>query len=213
MKNSIQFLLCILPILGMSQSAHFDQVNAIKISPAEFGNAQFEISYERYFGDRSSSLIILPSIFLKEDIRESKEGYQLGAQYRVYLSHVRNDEKSVFLGFHNIGLYAGVYAQYLDYTEDYQFSWWNDKLGESFTQSMTKDVNATEGGAIIGVQIDITKKILIDFYIGGGVRYSDFTDTKIDVVDPNYYYEDVSVFDPEYKGVKPKIGLQLGFMF
>lgn len=213
MKNLIQFLLYILPTLGMSQSAHFDQTNAIKISPAEFGNAQFEISYERYFGDRSSSLIILPSIFLKEDIRESKEGYQLSAQYRVYLSHIRSDEKSVFLGFHNIGLYAGVYVQYLNYNEDYQLSWWDDENSESYTQTMTKDVSATEGGAILGVQIDLTKKILLDFYIGGGVRYSDFTDTKTAVVDPNYYFENVSVFDPEYKGVKPKVGFQIGFLF
>ena len=213
MKNTILYILILLPILGFGQTTHFDQKNAIKISPFEFGKAQFEMSYERYFGDRSSSIILMPSIFLKENMRESKEGFQLGAQYRVYLSHIRSDEKSVFLGFHNIGLYAGVYAQYLDYSEDYLYSWWDNETMESYTETMTKDVSATEGGALIGVQFDITKKILIDFYIGGGIRYSDTTDTITEVVDPNNYYEDVSVFDPEYKGVKPRIGFQLGFMF
>jgi|GEM_PF-5616119 len=121
MKSTLVFLAFIIPLFGIGQSAHFDQMNAIKISPAEFGNAQFEMTYERYFGDRTSSLILMPSIFLKDDVRQSKEGYQLGAQYRVYLSHLRSDEKSVFLGLHNVGLYAGVYAQYLDYSEDYQF--------------------------------------------------------------------------------------------
>jgi len=200
-------------MLGMSQSSHFDQLNAIKISPAEFGNAQFEMSYERYFGERTSSLTIMPSIFLKDDVKESKEGYQVGVQYRVYLSHVRSDQNSVFLGFHNLGLYAGIYAQYLDYKEDYQFYSWNNETNESVILDLAKDVNSTEGGAIIGVQFDVTKKILIDFYIGGGVRYSDFTDTKNGIVDPNIHYEEVSVFDPEYKGVKPKVGFQLGFMF
>ena len=213
MKNILQIIIILLPFFASSQTAQFDQVNAIKISPFELGNAQFEMTYERYFGDRSSSLILMPSIFLKDDIRESKEGYQFGAQYRVYLSHVRSDEKFVFLGFHNIGLYAGVYALYLDYKEDYQFSWWDNEMNESITLDMRKDVNGTEGGAIIGIQLDVTKKILIDFYIGGGVRYSDFTDTKSEIVDPSVYFEDVSVFDPEYKGVKPKIGFQLGFMF
>ena len=213
MKYLFPLIIILLPFFGIGQSTHFDQTNAIKISPVEFGNAQFEMAYERYFGDRSSSLVLLPSIFLKDDVRESKEGYQLGAQYRVYLSHVRSDEKSVFLGFHNIGLYAGVYAQYLDYTEDYQFSWWDNEKNESITLEMRKDVKSTEGGAFLGLQLDVTKKILIDFYIGGGVRYSDFTDTKTELVDPNNYFEDVSVFDPEYKGVKPKFGLQLGFMF
>ncbi len=213
MKIILQFLIILIPFCANSQSDHFDQKNAIKISPVEFSRAQFEMSYERYFGDRSSSLVLLPSIYLKDDIMESKEGFQLGAQYRFYLSHVRSDEKSVFLGFHNVGLYTGVYAQYLDYTEDYQFYWWDMEKMESVTLGMTKDVTSVEGGAIIGVQIDITKKILIDFYIGGGVKYSDLTDTKTDIINPNDYYEDVSVFDPEYKGVKPKLGFQLGFLF
>ena len=213
MKKFILLLVVLMPSVCIAQSGHFDQKNAIKISPAELGAAQFEMAYERYFGDRSSSLVLMPSIFLKDDIRESKEGYQIGAQYRVYLSHLRSDEQSVFLGLHNVGLYAGVYGQYLAYSETYQFSWWDNELNESITTEFQKDVNATEGGAILGVQFDITRKILIDFYIGGGVRYSDFTDTKEGIVDPDHYYDEVSVFDPEYKGVKPRIGFQLGFLF
>ncbi|MFT4534508.1 MAG: hypothetical protein ACJA1A_001684 [Saprospiraceae bacterium] len=69
MKNLIHIIIT-LPFFASSQSAQFDQVNAIKISPVELGNAQFEMTYERCFGDRSSSLVILPSIFLKDDIRE-----------------------------------------------------------------------------------------------------------------------------------------------
>lgn len=213
MKSILTLLSIILPLLCVSQSTHFDQRNALKISPVEFGNAQFEMSYERYFGDRSSSLILAPSIFLKEDARESKEGYQLAAQYRVYLSHIRSDQRAVFMGLYNVGFYAGVYAQYLDYKEDYQYSYWDNDLGESKTTDVTKKVSATEGGALLGVQFDITNKILIDFYIGGGVRYSDYTNTRDEIVSPDEYYDDVSVFDPEYKGVKPKIGFQLGFMF
>ncbi len=213
MKHKLLILILLLPIIGIGQLTHFDQKSAIKISPFELGNAQFEMAYERYFSGRSSSFIILPSIFLKDDLRQSKEGYQLGIQYRFYLSHLRADEKSVFLGLHNVGLYTGIYAQYLDYSEDYQFSWWDNDKNESITKDVNKTVNAAEGGAIIGVQFDITRKILIDFYIGGGVRYSDFTDTKTDLIDQDDYYDEVGVFDPEYKGVKPKIGFQLGFMF
>jgi hypothetical protein len=213
MKHSLYILLFLLPFFGISQENHFDQQNAIKISPFEFGQAQFEMAYERYFGDRSSSIMILPSIYLKDDLKESKTGFQIGAQYRVFLSHLRSDQKRVFLGLYNIGFYAGVYAQYLDYEEDYQFTWWDNSKGESFTDNFTKDISSTEGGAILGVQFDITNRILIDFYVGGGIRYSSFTDTRTEVVDPSDYHDDVWVFDPEYKGVKPKIGFQIGFMF
>ncbi|MDF1697995.1 MAG: hypothetical protein P1U56_19260 [Saprospiraceae bacterium] len=198
---------------GFGQSDHFSNRNALKISPVEFGKAQFEVSYEHYFGDRSSSFSISPSVILKENNQESIEGFQIGAQYRFYLSHVRKDERRVFLGFHNIGLYTGLYGQYLDYKEDYQYMWYDNQQGEPMSGEFTKDVTAMEGGAIIGVQIDITNRILLDFFVGGGIRYSDYVDTREAVVNPGDYYNEPGIFDPEYQGVKPKIGFQLGILF
>ncbi len=202
-----------MPSVLFCQSDHFSNKNAIKISPVEFSKAEFQLSYERYLGDRSSSIVISPSFILKENSFESKEGFQIEAQYRFYLSHLRSDSRSVFLGFHNIGLYTGLYARYLDYQEDYQFMWYDNESSTSFSEEFTKDISATEGGAIIGVQIDITRRILLDFFVGGGIRYTDFTDTKEEVVGQEYFYEEYGVFDPEYKGVKPRLGFQIGVFF
>jgi hypothetical protein len=213
MKKILLIIVIFLPALMFGQSDHFSNRNAIKISPVEFGKAEFQIAYERYFGDRSSSITISPSIILKENNYESKEGFQIGGQYRIFLSHIKSDSRRIFLGFHNIGVYTGLYAQYQDYKEDYKSNWWDMATDMQSNGEFTKKISATEGGAIIGVQIDITKRILIDFFVGGGVRYSDITDSKDGVVDENQYYEDYSVFDPEYKGVKPKIGFQLGVLF
>lgn len=213
MKKILLIVAIVFPALLFGQSDHFSQKNAIKISPVEFGKAEFQIAYERYFGDRSSSFTISPSFILKENNFESIEGFQIGGQYRVFLTHLRSDSKSVFLGFHNIGLYTGLYAQYQDYKNDYKFTWWDMMTNVEQNRDFTKKVSAIEGGAIIGVQIDITKRILLDFYVGGGIRYTDFTDSKDGVVEENYYYEEYGVFDPEYKGVKPRIGFQLGVMF
>jgi len=213
MKNYLLLIALFLPAFLLAQSDHFANRNALKISPVEFSKAEFQISYERYFGDRSSSLMISPSFILKENNVESIEGFQVEGQYRIYLSHLRSDNRNVFLGFHNIGLYTGVYLRYMDYQEDYQFMWYDNNLGIPYTDEFTKEVTATEGGAIIGVQIDITKRILLDFFVGGGIRYTDFVDTKEPVVGQEYYYEDYGVFDPEYKGVKPRIGFQLGVLF
>lgn len=203
----------VFPVFLFGQSDHFNNKNAVKISPVEFSKAEFQIAFERYFGDRSSSITISPSIILKENNFESIEGFQIGGQYRIFLSHLRSDSRSVFLGFHNIGLYTGLYAQYQDYKKDYKFTWWEMGTNVEQNQEFTKKVSAIEGGAIIGVQIDVTKRILIDFYVGGGIRYSDFTDSKDGVVDESYYYEEYGAFDPEYKGVKPRIGFQLGVLF
>lgn len=213
MRNILVFICILMATTVIGQSDHFAMRNALKISPVEFGKAQFELSYERYFGDRNSSLIINPSFFLKENNQESIEGVQIGAQYRIYLSHVRSDQRDVFLGFHNIGLYTGLYGHYLDYKEDYQYSWWNMEQNTQESGEFTKDITAMEGGALIGVQIDITNRILLDFYVGGGIRYTDVMDSKDGVVDEDYYYDESGIFDPEYQGVKPRIGFQLGVLF
>ena len=211
LKNIFLILAFILPTFAIGQSGHFNKKNAIKISPIEFGQAEFQVSYERYFGDRSSSLTISPSFILKENIRESKEGFQIEGQYRIYLTHLRSDDIDVFLGFHNVGLYTGLYARYLNYNEDYLFMWYENNTENS--AEFRKELSATEGGALLGIQIDITKRILIDFFVGGGIRYTELTDSKDGVVDQNYYYGEYGVFDPEYKGVKPKLGLQIGILF
>jgi len=202
-----------MPIFVFAQSDHFDQRSAIRTSPVEFGKAEFHIGYEYYFANRNSSILIMPSVILKDTPQEVKEGFQLESQMRFYLSHLRSDERDVFLGMYNIGLFAGVYAKYTNYNEEYEFSWWNEVDQTSVTDRFEKSVNAGEGGILIGLQLDVTKRILIDFHVGGGIRYPKTTDTKDGVVPPDYYYEDDSVFDIGYKGVKPKVGFQLGFMF
>ena len=57
-------------------------------------------------------------------------------------------------------------------------------------RKFTKDITAVEGGALIGVQIDITKRIFLDFFVGGGIRYTDFADTKDGVIGIEDYYEE-----------------------
>jgi len=213
MKNVILLFTFLLPAVLFCQSDVFINKNALKISPFEFGKAEFQISYERYFGDRSSSITISPSFILKENSIETKEGIQIEAQYRIYLSHLRGENRNVFLGFHNIGLYTGLYARYLDYKEDYQLMWYDNMSGTAYTGDFTKEVSAPEGGALIGVQIDITNRILLDFFVGGGIRYSDISDSKVGVVPEDYFYEEYGVFDSEYKGVKPRIGFQIGVFF
>ena len=212
MKNTIITILMMIPFLLMAQEGHFGYNNAVKISPVELGNAEFQMSYEKYFGERTSSIMISPSFILKEEGQESKKGWQIMGQYRFYLTHIRKDQQSTFLGLHNVGFYTGLYGQYLDYDEDYISGYWDEKTQLYITDIFDKKINAYEGGAIIGMQIDVTPRIILDFYIGGGIRYTEIEDNR---TDPNNYdyYESYSVFDVEYKGVKPRIGFQIGISF
>ncbi|NNL92208.1 MAG: hypothetical protein HKO66_08255, partial [Saprospiraceae bacterium] len=176
----------------------------------EFGSAEFQISYEKYFGERNSSFSFTPSLILKENFEETKSGYQLMGQYRIFLSHLRSDEGKAILGFYNIGIYGGLYGLYFDYEEDYRHGWYNNETGMFETGKFHKDIKSIEAGLMFGFQVDITERILIDFQVGGGIRDTDLEDTRAYNEEDYFYYD---VFDPEYKGVKPKLGLQIGFTF
>ena len=193
-------------------SDFFKYNNAIKISPIEFGSAEFKMSYEHYFGVRKSSISIIPSVILKDNFDESKSGVQVMGQYRVFLSHLRSDEGKSILGFYNIAFYGGVYSLYLNQNEDYRYGVHNPVTNEYDNLEFHKDITAFEGGALVGMQVDITNRIVLDMYVGGGIRQTDLVDTRDETeTQPDYYY--YGVFDPEYKGVKPNLGLQIGFTF
>jgi len=199
---------------GQENTSHFTNQNALKVSPFALGKATFQVSYERFFMNRRSSLFIAPSVIIKETNDQSKTGWELMGQYRLFLTHVRKDEQPTFLGVHNYGFYTGLYGLYFISTEDYMVNYWDNTDGIQKHEKSTRDIDATEGGVLLGIQVDITPRILIDFYVGGGIRNTDVMDSFLDDNPPtDYYYADYGVFDPEYKGVKPKIGLLLGITF
>ncbi len=213
MKNTITLFIMCFAFITNAQSDHFKYTNALKLSIFEFARDEIQLSYERFLGEnRTKSLIITPSLIYKSQNDETKTGFQLMSQYRFYVSQVRSDERNTFLGMYNIGFYAGPYAQGLIYSEDYLYSYWNNTGGQYMESIFTKDIKSVEGGVIIGLQFDITSRILMDFFVGGGIRYSKVDDT-FDISSPDIYRETYNIFDQEYNGVKPKIGFQVGITF
>lgn len=199
--------------ISQSSAEQFPFKNALKISPFGFGNSEFQMSYERYFGEnRRSCLMLAPSIILKESNDITKEGWQAMAQYRFFLTHFNKQAQHTFLGVYNYGFYAGLYGQYGSYGEDYQRGYYDPATTNYLTGKFRKEVDAVEGGALLGLQADITKRIVIDFYVGGGIKHANFSDTYLDQYNPEYT-DSYGVFDPEYSGVKPKIGFLIGFTF
>ena len=156
----------------------------------------------------------MPSIIPKKIYPESEEGYQIMLQYRYYLTHIRKDEVNTILGLHNFGFYAGFYGLTIDYSRDYIPSFYVENSMLYFDKIFSRSSSSFEGGSLIGLQLDITKRILLDIYAGGGIRKTDFTDT---IENDPYYSENYkhyfNVFDRECNGIKPRLGLQLGILF
>lgn len=218
MKNIILILLANLMILSVSNgqeyAEHFANENALKINPFALADGKFQISYERFLMGRRSSLLISPSIISKESIDQSKRGWEVMSQYRLFLTHKREDQQKTFLGVHNYGFYTGLYGLFFIQREDYIVSYWDEADNQQKNIEANKEVDAMEAGVLLGIQIDITPRILIDFYVGGGIRQADVIDSFMESNLPkDYYYDTYGVLDPEYQGVKPKIGLLLGITF
>jgi hypothetical protein len=210
LKYLLIYLFVSLTFSGISQE-EFKYLNVFKLSPIEFANSEFQFSYERYFNNRKSSIIITPSILLKDQGEESFSGVQAMVQYRLYLTHLQKGIHKT-LQMHNIGFYGGPYVLGLTYQEDYSSGYFDLDRNEFINKLYHKDIKAIEGGAIMGIQLDITERIVLDMFVGGGIRYANVDDDiLLDQPDDNYFYYDV--FDVEYTGVKPKLGLQLGITF
>ena len=211
MKHKIKYFLIAVVIIfsvqsGISQATDSDKTynQVLKLSPFEFGRSQFQLGYERYYKNKTRSIVILPSFILKRSNNEKSDGAELGLQYRMYLS--QNDGGI----FHRIGYYSALYGLGMTLREEYKLFKYgpNDPNGVPYTA--TNSIKSVEGGVLLGIQIDITQRIVLDFFAGGGVRYSDVVDQR--TVQENYY-ENYSVFDREYTGIKPRIGFQLGVTF
>lgn len=185
--------------------------NALRISPVQFANSTFEVNYERFFNDKKHSIVISPALLLKENEPESLLGFKGNIQYRLYFTHLHKDTHKTWI-FSNLAFYGGVYAQYLNATEDYYGSY-SDKNFNYVTDIFTKDINSYEGGVLLGMQIDIIPRLALDFNFGGGVKYADVDDSITPYLvgdERNYSY---GVLDREFTGVVPKGSIQLGFNF
>lgn len=215
MKKTFLNLLLILvltPFVHSQESTAIQyEMNVLKFNPAVFSQAQFSLSYERYFSNRKSSITINPAVTLLDNRSKSINGIQVVAQYRFYVSHLNKSNGRLLFNMENFGFYTGLYVLGQQYNEDFKRDYWDPVNQEGSLRDYRKEITAYEGGALLGIQIDITKRIVFDFNVGGGVRYTDYTNTY--EADMGDYYEEYSVLDPEYQGVKPKGELLLGITF
>lgn len=213
MKYFIHTLLLIFLVQSQVQSQANEKPDLsnsiLKIDPFLLGRSEYKISYEHYINNRKQSVLIAPSIFLKQGNDESVEGYEIMGQYRIYLTEFNKETSQTLFGLYNIGIYAGLYGLYYNVDEKSVRTHYNPDSSDETRVNVLKSVSSFEGGTIIGVQTHITRRLVLDFYIGGGIRKSDFTDSYLEEYGMDYYNSD-NVWDPQFTGIKPKLGLSVG---
>lgn len=83
-------------------------------------------------------------------------------QYRFYLSQLNNTNGNSFIGMHNWGFYAGIYALYLDDNEEFTSGYYDPTTAKYINGKYKKEHTSFETGAIMGLQVDITSLFTFD---------------------------------------------------
>lgn len=212
MKLNLSILILLFPNIVFGQeSTILDQEEyktRLKVSPIQFGQSYFEFTYERMIDQGRKSFSISPMIMLKRNSSEEFQGIQLELQYRIYLKQLNKETHNTWI-FSDLDLYSGFYINGLTYNEDYQAGYYDVEQDLFVEEQFNKTIKGAETGVFVGLQLGISKRIVVDFTVGGGVRYTDVMD-EFENVPAEYNYNYYDVWDIEYLGVKPRLNLQVG---
>lgn len=169
--------------------------NIIKINPLSFFSSTFQMSYERLIGS-DKSLNFSAGLTYKDDDYESVSGYRGEFQFRYFVLQretTRAARKLYFAPF--------VFDQYTEVIERNYNSYPYQALDE-----YRYKVNSFGAGVVMGVNWTFAKRFVLDAFVGGGVRTSNMNNVTNS-------YIDNGLMGYGYKGIFPRVGLDLGFTF
>jgi hypothetical protein len=171
--------------------------NSLKVNPLSFFSGTFQMSYERLIGT-DKSINISAGLTYKDSDSKTVNGYRGELQYRYFVLQRETPRASRKLYFAPF-----VFDQYTDVTDrDYYYSYPYPGYDDNYHYT----VNSVGAGIVMGVKWVFAKRFVLDAFVGGGVRTSNLPRHS------EYYYED-GLTDYGYKGIFPRIGLDLGFTF
>lgn len=187
-----------------------------KLSPQHFIDNSLKVGVERFKRERSGSFAVFLTGMIDNDqfstysFDEGYDGIALEFQLRKYISAMKPTTSRQGKTFHQ-GVYGAAYAQGGYYEgaskgETYQY---DPVTGNSTPVYYNYVHRITNGGFgfTIGYQKTLWEVVFLEAFIGGGIQFSgnEVSGIKVD----NYFNGD-GITDPAYRGILPKIGLNIG---
>ena len=200
--KKVYFILPFLLLLSGNVQCQDDEIpvlyrNELHLGFFHFVNGTFHLEYERFINDNNSIQATGEITLVKDENRETLGG--LGEiQYRYYIMNNPFDGDI----FHFTGIYVAPYAfyGYLDQTDFNTFSSVNGIEDEHGWYSRTGT------GLLLGVKSAVTEQLLLDFSFGGGLKYL-LNETNTDSSG------EITIFDPSYSGIAPRVNFTIGIKF
>lgn len=197
------------------QSANLSRT-VFKLSPQHFTENSLKGGVERFNRRHSASVsIFVTGRMEKNESVYNGDGYDGLAgelQVRKYISPMKEITLKNGNVYHR-GIYGGLYVQGGSYSGDFnrQFSYYDPSLGATVTEvayDYEDHVGNWGGGILIGYQQTLWEAIFVEAFVGGGLQFSDRITTGKLPATPDYSH--VGIADPYFRGVLPKIGLNIG---
>jgi hypothetical protein len=171
--------------------------NSFKINPLSFFSSTFQMSYERLVAD-DKSLNISAGLTYKDSDDESVSGFRGEFQFRYFVLQRETANASRKLYFAPF-----IFDQYTDVTDrNYYYSYPYPGYDDTYRYN----VNSFGAGIVMGFNWTFAKRFVLDAFVGGGVRTSNLKKNS------DYYFDD-GLMGYGYKGIFPRVGLDLGFTF
>jgi len=211
MKKIFSIVLCLGLFAGLARAQEGEAPeppvrNIIKFSPFHFVESTFLMAYERMMPSNKSSIYVNAGIHSRENSNffnggnpQPSFGFQGEVQYRAYVAVPRETSVRDKGFFYFKGIYGGPYA-YFRYRNESSSQW--DPITLTYDNT-PQDITEYSGGVVMGVQFAIVNKLYMDFYTGGGIKFSQGGNDNV--------YRDVTSVG--YTGVVPKVGFQIGIGF
>jgi len=215
-----------LPLIGLlmfSFASSFAQEteplsrSVFKMSPQHFTQNALKAGLERFNKTHSASLSLFVTARLdnNENTADNWEGYDGLAgelQIRKYISPMKARMSKKGNSYHQ-GVYGAAYVQGGSYSGEFsgEYTTFDPNTG-MYTNHVLYNYSESIGnwglGFTIGYQKTLWQVVFMEAFIGGGVQFSDPISMGMEPDQSPYQY--IGITHPAYKGILPKIGVNIG---
>lgn len=224
MNNNIRYAICLMVMILTGITNTFAQSTAndesdeipevrslVKIAPFQFIDNTFFLMYEGFNADYTNSINIGLGFKTSSGFNSEETGFKYELQYRFYVDGFKGYSGSKNGNAYRRGIYASIFFSGLYTRVNSTFSSFDPVGNFSRIDDNTQTINAFNPGVTLGLQRSFWDILYIDFYVGGGVRLADVSNSN-DMF-PTNRSDFTNIYDVDYQGVFPKIGVNLGIGF
>jgi len=189
-----------------------------KISPFHFVQNTLKVGLENFNKSGTKSISIYAGVRSKSNTTsnansdDSYNGVLGEVQFKKYVSPIEEYiSKRNRVTMVTQGIYGGVFIQGGSYSGSRNYVEYNYDPGTQTPTNVNYKYSENTWNAgigfVLGAQRVFWNAIFVDVYIGGGLQVAE--SSLSGQIPPNYYSYNSSI-DPGYKGIIPKIGIQIG---